>query len=478
MSGARKRVVVVGGGIGGLTAAALLGRAGHEVTLLEANDYLGGKSRRVVLDGQRMDTGPAIVTFPGVWEDLLRRWGALGGETDDSAREIAGLRLRRLPEVGRYYYRGEVTSLPVEKGHPWHAAWERFVGVHAGLGPEVTRLLTADPTDRRTLPALRRLLKIYGTRLTTRSYLDGLKWLPSGLREVIAIHTLNAGVGPARTPALYASMPAVMARDGVWVPEGGVYEIVLALVKLARWSGVKLRTGEPVYRIEPGRVITEKGEHSADAVVSGLDADRLEVILTPDKKPARKKLTCSGVTLYAALKENLPEGIATHGVVLPSEPAALYRSLEAGEEPEEAMAFVDYYQPGEPYPNEKGVLALGLTTPANGREYGLEDAFVARELERVGREIGLPRPVTEYLGEYEILHPRYFGGWGSAGGALYGAIQPVWRSGPFHRPRYSDRSRPWLWRVGASVHPGGGIPAVLGGAMISTSRLLRALEKS
>jgi phytoene desaturase len=140
------------------------------------------------------------------------------------------------------------------------------------------------------------------------------------------------------------------------------------------------------------------------------------------------------------------------------------------------MAFVDYYRPGEPYPNERSVLALGLTMPANGQEYGLEYAFVAREMERVGRALGLPRPVDEYFGEYEILHPRYFGSWGSAGGALYGAVRPVWRSGPFHRPRYSDRRRPWLWRVGASVHPGGGIPAVLGGAMISTGRLLRALK--
>ena len=64
---------------------------------------------------------------------------------------------------------------------------------------------------------------------------------------------------------------------------------------------------------------------------------------------------------------------------------------------------------------------------------------------------------------------------GLAGGALYGKIQPVWREGLSTGP-YSDRQRPWLWRVGASVHPGGGIPGVLGGAMISTGRLLKALE--
>ena len=470
------RVVVVGGGIGGLAAASLLGRAGHRVTLLEAAPRLGGKSWRMELDGQRMDTGPSLITFPGVWEELLRRWDNLGGEPGEAA-EVAGLRLERLPEVGRYYFGGAVSSLPVEEGHPWRAAWERFVGVHGGLGPPVTRLLTADPADRETLPALLRLLRTYGPKLTTRGYLDGLSWMPEGLREVIAIHTLNAGVAPTRTPALYASMPAIMAHDGVFVPRGGVYEIVLSLERLARRAGVEIRTGEPARGISPGKVLTHAGEYAADAVVGGLDADRLEGLLEPDREPVKRRLSCSGVAVYAALGEELPDGVATHGVVLPSRPAELYRSLEAGEEPEETMAFVNYYRSGEVYPNEKGTLALLFTAPANGREYGLDDPFVVRETERVSSSIGLSKPVTAYFGEHAVLHPGYFGGWGAAGGALYGAVRPFWRSGPLHRPRYSDRRRPWLWRVGASVHPGGGVPAVLGGAMISTSRLLRFLRK-
>ncbi len=426
-----------------------------------------------------MDTGPSLVTFPDVWEEFLRRWDAADGEPGEvgEAAEVAGMKLKRRPEVGRYHYRGEAVSLPVEEGHPWRPAWERFATIHGGLGPEVTRLLTSDPVDRRTLTPLGRLLKTYGAKLTTHSYLNGLSWLPEGLREVIAIHTLNAGVAPTRTPALYASMPAIMAADGVFVPEGGIYEVTLALERLARHSGVEVRTGEPVRGIERGKVATAEAEYRADAVVSDLDAGRLRTLLDPGKKSANELLSCSGVAVYAALRKELPAEIPAHSVVLPSEPSALYANLEAGKEPRETMAFLNYYRAGEVYPNDGGTLAVLLTAPANGREYGLEDPFVEREIERVSRDVGLPAPATDYVGEHEVLHPRYFGAWGSAGGALYGAARPFWQSGPLHRPRYSEGKRPWLWRVGASVHPGGGIPAVLGGAMISTGRLLRSLVK-
>jgi len=210
--------------------------------------------------------------------------------------------------------------------------------------------------------------------------------------------------------------------------------------------------------------------------VSNLDADRLHALLEPEKRLRPGRPSCSGVALYAALREELPLETPTHSVVLPADTGSLYRSLEAGKEPPETMVFVNYHRPGEVYPtNGQGVLALLLTAPANGRGYDLEDPFVARELGRVSRLLKLKKPPPEYFGSHAVLHPRYFGEWGGAGGALYGVVRPLWRSGPLHRPPYSDRKRPWLYRVGASVHPGGGIPAVLGGALISTGRLLKAL---
>jgi phytoene desaturase len=73
-----KKAVVLGAGISGLASAALLAQAGYQVTVLERNNWIGGKSRRIEVNGQRMDTGPALVTFPEVWQQFLETYDRLG----------------------------------------------------------------------------------------------------------------------------------------------------------------------------------------------------------------------------------------------------------------------------------------------------------------------------------------------------------------------------------------------------------------
>lgn len=474
-----KRIVVVGGGIGGLSAAALLGAAGHRVTVLEASDHLGGKSWRIELAEQLLDTGPSLVTFPEVWAALLSQFDSLRGDAErqPSAAQIAGIEFERLPDVGTYHWRGTEVTLPVPAGHPWHEAWARFEAEHGGLGNDITQLLTTPPMDRRSFPSLTKIARVYGRRLTTRSYLDGLDWMPEGLREIIAIHTLNAGVGPSRTPALYASMPAVMARDGVFVPHGGVNEIVGALHRLGSEVGVDFHTSEPAIAIDAHRVMTTKAIYRGDVVVSGIDASRLGGLLRSSRTSrVPRRVSCSAVGIYAVLDPALPEGTPRHSVLVPDDPAALYAALEAGEEPGQTMSFANYYPAHAVNENSFDTLALLLTSPANGKSYSLEDPFVLRELERATEALQLGRALQSYFTETTILDPAYFAKNGSARGALYGAVRPMWMSGPFHNPQHRSLRHPWLWRVGASVHPGGGLPAVMGGALMATGKMLKHLK--
>lgn len=468
------RIVVIGAGLGGLAAAALLQRAGHDVTVLERMEWVGGKSRRIELAGQRIDTGPSLVTFPGVWKQVLERYDELGS-AGPSASEIAGVTLERLPEVGRYYFRDDQANLPVEQGHPWHEAWQRFEADNGGLGQAITDLLTADPWNPEVLPAVGRLLARYGARLTTDSYLRGLSWMPEALRDVIAIHTLNAGVSPKQTLALYASMPAVMATDGVWVPRGGVYEIARGLAALATHAGVEIKTGVTVTGVERGRVQTAGATYPADYVVSAVDGGILEDLMG---RPAAKEpstLSCSGVAVFGVLDEELPPDVVTHSVMMPERPAEMFQELAAKRVPSQTMAFLNYYRAGQIYPNDKPVAALLLTAPPNGQAYSIDDPWVQAEAKRFSDLVGLSRPITQMMMDHHVLHPQYFSSFGAWGGALYGEPAPWWRSGPFHTPGYTSRRRPWLWRVGSSVHPGGGIPAVLGGVLIATRRMLQRI---
>jgi len=162
---------------------------------------------------------------------------------------------------------------------------------------------------------------------------------------------------------------------------------------------------------------------------------------------------------------------------MPDEPTKLYESLESFTAPAQTMAFVNYYRAGEIYPNTKPTVAVLLTAPADGKHYDVNSAWVKKEIARISKKLGLKKPITELFENHIVLDPEYFGGWGAHNGALYGATRPMWQSGPFHNPSHHNILKPWLYRVGASVHPGGGIPAVLGGSLISMRHLLAKAKK-
>ena len=318
-----KSIVIVGAGFGGLTAAALLAQKGHRVTVLEQGTWVGGKSRRFQINGQIIDSGPSLVTFSQVWQQVLDKYVSLGGRVENPPKFL------RLPEVGRYFFRGEAIDIPIPTNHPWYRAWERFVNEHAPLEPAIAELLTSHPLDTKTLSSLNKLLSVYGGKLNTKKYLDSLDWMPQGLKELIAIHTLNAGVAPNQTLPIYASVTAIMSEQGILVPEGGVNQLPQYLAELALKAGAEITFGSKVTAIRKGEVATEEKTYSCDLVISAVDNEITQQLLTGRKPAPAASRSCSGVAIYAVLKQPLPASTVTHSVVMPDNPADLYSRLKS-----------------------------------------------------------------------------------------------------------------------------------------------------
>lgn len=469
-----KEVLVLGGGLGGLTTAALLSAKGHRVTLVEKNAWLGGKSRRLTHHGVVIDTGPALVTFPEVWEGVVQTWRAAFPQL---ASQITWPRFLRLPGLGLYRHEHYALTLPPGPADPGADAFAAYAARYAPLGPLLSRLLQVDPRDRRAIgPALRMMQRLRFAS-SMHAWMRRSEPLPAPLGELIAIHALNAGAGPRDVPSLYGALPAVMADAGVFVPEGGVYRLVQTLVSLLEAGGVQIRTGCAATRIEGERVNFDSGQTlRADAIVSNLDPVCTERLLSepasPSQRPRREKLSCSVMAFHGAVDPAQTAGWPLHQVIMPADSPSFFAALGAGAWPATTMAFLHHHplgHPANPDPHH-ATLAVLLTVPA-GPSPPEAEAFVARQLRRIERLTGLDvaaldphRPGRAWVAPPLALTPAYYGAFGHPSGALYGQLHPPHRAGPFHPVPTRHPRHPLLFRVGAGIHPGGGIPAVLAGA--------------
>ncbi len=440
-------VGILGGGLAGLALAALLAGRGQRVTVYE-RDRVGGKLRRERVGGLSFDTGPSLFTFPGVWETYLRRLG-----------EADPLNLEPLPGgLGLHHTPFGAVPLPVVPAHPLHAAWEAYRARVEPLTPHVVALLTTPPrlTDPAFLRASRGLFAVTGPHLTAESWIRAQR-LPPALAHAIRTHALNAGLSPADAPALYALIPALVGAE-VYRPAGGMGTLLDALLTFATARGVTVREGQEVLELEDTTLRLSGGETVRhDLLVSAIDPYRLARLRGLRITSPPSKRTVSGLAIYAALPETAPLPVTS--VLPPSNFQTFRAAIRAGALPPDTLALVHA---------ENRKLAVLLTTPATARPLELDHPWVRTQVGRVERILGVPGLLATST-DILALTPEHYAAGGHPGGAIYGAALPFWRGGPLHPQPY--RLTPQLWQVGTGVHPGGGIPAILGGALM-VDRLL------
>jgi UDP-galactopyranose mutase len=277
------RVVVVGGGFGGLASAARLAKLGHDVTLTERSDSLGGALSFETDEGFAWDAGPSHTLLPAVIRDLFRKSGRpVERELELVPLELVGehrfedgSRLR-LPAGSRAAQLAAFDDLAPGLGQ----AWVDHVASYSETWEVLRKGYLEQPWDPDHLP--RDLASLLDSRNMLHKRLrkdlrDERLQLVAGHRFVAEGHDLR------NVPAWLGVMSYVEQRFGVWTLAGGMAALGDALRARLETRRVDVLTGNPARDLvvrggKVAAVATDTGDLPADIVVCAVDPRRLPAL--------------------------------------------------------------------------------------------------------------------------------------------------------------------------------------------------------
>ncbi|MDX2009850.1 MAG: phytoene desaturase family protein [Myxococcaceae bacterium] len=485
------RAIVIGAGVGGLTAAMKLAHQGWQVDLYEKLDVPGGRCGRVEAGGFTWDLGPTIMLMPFVFEQAFASVGRKLSDylelkrcdpnyritfRDDSTITLTSELTRMRDELERLEPGSFERYLRfLARGRDRHdTSLERFVTKHFDSLPQ---FLT--PAN---LPHIFRIgahQKLFSQ--VSKSFRD------ERLRQTMSFQTMYLGVSPYEAPAVFSLLPYTELAVGIWYPMGGMGAIPRALEKVCRELGVTLHYQKPVSRIvvEQGRAtgvaFADGSVEKADVVVCNADypwaAKHLidqQVSSRPELE--RKRYTSSGYMLYLGVKRRYDE-LLHHNVYFGNDFEGSFRNIfEELKVPEDPSFYVNAPAHTDPAMAPDGKDALYVLVPVPHQAPHLDwkvegpklRAKVFARLAELGlkdleRDVEVERVITPDDWARELNLER---------GSNFGLAQNMFQIGPF-RPKVWDDRIGDLYYCGASVQPGTGVPTV----MISADLCVNAIAQ-
>jgi phytoene desaturase len=486
----RGTVGIIGGGLGGLSAAIHLQAAGYCVTLLEAGERVGGRANRIEVDGFSFDTGPSLLNYPWVFRDVF---AAAGRDLSDYV-ELLPVE----PSVRFQWPDGAHLQLSSRLD----ALLQECERLEPGVGPRLMAYL-ADAGAK---------YRLAFDKLVSRNADSALQWFgrltPGEMARLGVWHSLYAelrrffksryilealgsygmylGGSPYELPGFFSILPYGELAYGLWLPRGGVYGLVRGMERLADELGADIRTGTRVEQVvvEAGAakgVALAGGETLRfDAIVSNVDVPTtLEQLIAPSalrrgRKPPR--MTSGVLTFYWGVRGRLP-GAGHHTIFLPDDYAGCFRQLmRDGAIPDGLPFYMSIASETDPSLAPAGDSAVFVLVPTpvlsalGDVDWTAETPRLrTRVLERLqGEGIDL---TPERIAVERVLTPAdWRDRFGLFDGSAFGAAHGLFQVGPFRSPN-QDPEIAGLFYTGASTTPGTGMPMVVLSGKLAAERV-------
>ncbi|MCH8495710.1 MAG: phytoene desaturase [Balneolales bacterium] len=475
-----RNVVVIGAGVAGLAAACLLAKDGCKVTILEKNDTIGGKLNIYKKEGFRFDTGPSLLTMPGLLQQLFEYCGADINEF---------LEFVPLSPVCRYFYTDGVQFDAFDDIPKTQAEIARFapedVEAYASF-LAYSKQLYDITSDVFLFHPLRSYRDLFQLPITDVFKIDAFRTVnervnkhfkSSHLRQFFKRFATYNGSSPYKAPATLNVIPHVEMNQGGFYVKGGLYKIAEALLALAQSMGVKIKTDTEVRRIDlhddlVEGVTTLDRYYMADLVIANADAHETYLNLLPHHAtpPSKRRQidttepSCSGFVIMLGTNKKW-EQLVHHNIYFSDDYKREFNDIFSRktmpDDPTIYIANTSFSDSSHAIEGGSNLFILVnapyLTDKQNWDE--IEDRFIKLVIDKLESR-GL-KGLRDSIKVKETITPRdFYQKYKSNRGSIYGTSSNS-KLAAFLRPRNRSPYVENLWLVGGSTHPGGGIPLAL-----------------
>ncbi|HLR92793.1 MAG TPA: phytoene desaturase family protein [Atopostipes sp.] len=494
----KKKVAIVGGGLGGLSAAVSLAQSGFEVSLYEKNAHFGGKLNRLEKEGFGFDLGPSILTMKHIFEKLFTTSGVKMEDYIPTVRVIHEWR-SFFPDDTMIDLYGDLEMMEKLNEHLTKQDIEEYREFLAYAKDMYE--LTEEGYFNKGLDTVPEIIQFHGIKDAIKmtkglvSMYDGIEKYISNpkLRDMLAYFVKYVGSSPYEAPAILNMMIYMQHAQGIWYVPGGMHKIAEGIVKLGEELGVHFYKNTEVKQLitENDQIIAAKLADGtvieADYFVSNMEVIPAYQYLLNEEEPFLEKLekkfepASSGYVLHLGVKGEYPQ-LRHHNFFFSNDLKENFEQLsnkkELPEDPTIYLVNVNKTDEAQTKPGYENIKILPHIPyipdePFTEAEYQAFETRVLEKLENMGLTDLRKRIVTKDVWVPEDIKKAYY----SHRGAIYGTVADRKKNYGFKHPKESEKYGN-LYFVGGTVNPGGGMPMVTLSGQQVHDKILKREQKS